>query len=619
MREAYGEDNVILANAGDTWGGATIASLSNGEYIAPIMNAVGYDVMTLGNDDIARGTEQALKVASMNDFATLSAGWVDEATGENLLDSYTTFTCGDVKVGVFGLTTDQIKPDSNHPTTSLDSAEVTESCIAALKAEGCDVIVAVTHIGYGESYEFGSITLADNYSDVDLVIDGHSHTELPEGYVGAGGALVAQTGQNGANIGVTKLYLKDGAVVGADTQLISKEEYTANYEPDAEVQALVDYYNELVDEQTSQVVGYTDEDLIGQREIVRTSETKLGDALTDAIRAYTGADVALYPSALVRTSLLQGDLTLNDYLAVFGSGADSYVVTSTGAQLKEMLTYGVNNYPEAFMAFPQVSGITFTIVTGGETNEIADLAWEDGTPIQDTDTFQLALDLLFVDNGGIYDLTGLVPVISGQTDMANVLIDYMNQPGYTTPNGSDRITVREAGSLSFSDVAESDWFYQPVMACATAGIVNGMGDGTFSPDAGVTRGQAAKMIVLATGAAAEADAISPFTDTAGNWAESYIIAAQANGLMTGMGDGTFDPNGTLTRAQLASLIVKVKGLTATDGAKAFPDVSETAWYASDVAKASAAGYVQGDDTGTYRPNDVVKRSEFAKVIASMFL
>ena len=94
MRAAYGEENVIVANAGDTWGGATIASLSNGEYIAPIMNAVPYDVMTLGNDDIGRGTEQALKVMGMNDFSTLSAGWIDAETGEHLADACAVFDCG---------------------------------------------------------------------------------------------------------------------------------------------------------------------------------------------------------------------------------------------------------------------------------------------------------------------------------------------------------------------------------------------------------------------------------------------------------------------------------------------------------------------------------------------
>jgi hypothetical protein len=199
------------------------------------------------------------------------------------------------------------------------------------------------------------------------------------------------------------------------------------------------------------------------------------------------------------------------------------------------------------------------------------------------------------------------------TDKVNAFSGVQDDPNYQE-NGTE---TPETPSITFPDVTEDDWFYTPVTACVNAGIINGMDDGTFSPNSDVTRAQAAKMIVLACGVQVDESAVSPFSDTAGNWAEAYITAAQASGLMTGMGDGTFDPDGTLTRGQLAALIVKVKGLTATDGSLTFSDVSESDWFSSDVAKASAAGYVTGDGDGTYRPLDNVKRSEFAKIVAAL--
>ena len=435
MRKAYGDENVIIANAGDTWGGATIASLSNGEYIAPIMNAAGYNVMTLGNDDIGRGTDQALKVAALNEFPTLSARWIDAETGEHLAEQYTVFQCGDIKVGVFGLTTDEVKPDSTHPTEMADFDETVTECLAALAEEGCSVIVALTHIGFGEDYTQGSMYLADNFEGIDLIIDGHSHTELPEGYEGNTGAFIVQTGQNGNNIGVSKLYLKGGKVVGADTEL------RPIYALDAQVGSVIDGYNAEIAAITSEVKGATDADLVGDREIIRTSETLLGDVVTDAIKDYTGADAALYPAALLRKTLPAGNLTLNDFLAVFGSGCDTYIVESTGAQLKEVLTWGMSKYPEQWMGFPQISGIRFTYDVGSQ--EITEFTWEDGTPIADEDTFTLAVDLLYIDNLGTYDITGIPCTISGQTDMANVIINYMAAEGYVTPEGG-RITVTGA-------------------------------------------------------------------------------------------------------------------------------------------------------------------------------
>lgn len=617
MEEEYGEENVIVANAGDTWGGATIASLSNGEYIAPIMNEVGYDVMVLGNDDIARGTAQALKVAGMNEFATLSAGWVDAETGEHLLDGTAIFDCDGVKVGVFGVTTEECKPDSSYPTEMLDTQETTEACIQELKESGCDVIVALTHLGFGEDYGFASMTIADNYADVNLIIDGHSHTELPEGYLGAAGGLVVQTGQNGANIGVSKLYLKDGQVVSADTQLIPVDEYTAEYTADAEVSALVDYYKQLVEEQTSQVIGHTDVTLVGERAVVRVSETNLGDALTDAIRDYTGANVALFPSALIRTSLNEGDLTLDNYLSVFGSGADIYIVNSTGAQLKEMLAHGLSGYPEQYMAFPQVSGICVTFAEG-EPNVVTSVTWPDGTEIADDESFTLALDLLFIDNFGVYDLADAEISVSGQTDMATMLADYMNSDQYTVPAGTGRVTLESAPVKTFPDVVEGSWYYEAVMQCAAKGIVAGYPDGTYRPNDSFTRAEAAVFAVKAAGidVSAYEDVDTVFSDVSG-WATKWIVAAYENGLAAGKGNGIFDPEAKVTREEFVTMLVTAAGIDAdsyADVACVFPDVS--GWATKYVVAAYENKLVSGYTDGTFGLGKLITRAEAASIVSA---
>ncbi|MCD8143853.1 MAG: S-layer homology domain-containing protein [Oscillospiraceae bacterium] len=617
MEEEYGEDNVIVANAGDTWGGATIASLSNGEYIAPIMNAVGYDVMVLGNDNIARGTTQALKVAAMNDFATLSAGWVDAETGENLLDGTVIFDCGGVKVGIFGLTTPEIKPDSDWPTTMLDTQETAEACIQELKDAGCDVIVALTHLGFGEDYGFASMTLADSYEDVDLVIDGHSHTELPNGYQGAAGGLVVQTGQNGENIGVTKLYLKDGQVVGTETQLISSEEYTEQYTPDAEVSALVDYYSAIIEEQTSEVIGHTDVTLVGERAVVRVSETNLGDALTDAIRDYTGADMAIFPSALIRTSLTEGDLTLNDYLSVFGSGADIYVVTSTGAQLKEMLEAGLSVYPEQYMAFPQVSGICVTFAEG-KPNTVESLTWADGTEIQDDDVFTLAIDLLFVDNFGIYDLTDIAVSVSGQTDMALMLANYMNSDSYSVPTGTGRVTLVDAVQSSFTDLTVDSWYYDAVLWAEETGITNGTTATTFSPEQDCTRAEIVTFLWRAAGSpAASDDVVNPFTDVDENtYYYQAMLWAYENHITNGTSATTFDPEAVCTRAQAVTFLWRLEGCPEGSAADSVADVDESAYYYDAVLWAVEQNITFGteystDDTSMicFSPDETCTRAQ----------
>jgi hypothetical protein len=178
----------------------------------------------------------------------------------------------------------------------------------------------------------------------------------------------------------------------------------------------------------------------------------------------------------------------------------------------------------------------------------------------------------------------------------------------------------EQPTVSFSDVKDGDWFYTAVQAAASNGIVNGYEDGSFQPNGSITRAEAAKMIVLANGLTVDENAAPTFKDVpADHWAKGYIAAAQQAGFMKGDDNGNFNADAFMTRAELAALISQTMNLTSTAGAKNFPDVPANEWYANVVALASAAGYVQGDDMGNYNPTNNVTRAEFAQVIYNIYL
>jgi 2',3'-cyclic-nucleotide 2'-phosphodiesterase (5'-nucleotidase family) len=101
--------------------------------------------------------------------------------------------------------------------------------------------------------------------------------------------------------------------------------------------------------------------LDGVRENVRTKETNLGNLTTDAMKKASGADVAFSNGGGIRASIEIGEITKKDLVTVFPFG--NYVVTKkvTGETLLQALEVGVASYPETLGAFPQVSGITFTI------------------------------------------------------------------------------------------------------------------------------------------------------------------------------------------------------------------------------------------------------------------
>lgn len=108
-------------------------------------------------------------------------------------------------------------------------------------------------------------------------------------------------------------------------------------------------------------------------------------------------------------------------------------------------------------------------------------------------------------------------------------------------------------------------------------------------------------------------AAAAFRDTAGHWAEKTLNEWQDKGFIDGCGDGSFQPDGTMTRAELAKLVNRTMGFTA-ESEISFSDVTERDWFHAEVAKAVTAGYAQGSG-GLFRPNQPVTRAEAAAMLA----
>lgn len=118
-----------------------------------------------------------------------------------------------------------------------------------------------------------------------------------------------------------------------------------------------------------------------------------------------------------------------------------------------------------------------------------------------------------------------------------------------------------ASAANYSDVASNASYADAVNLLSNLGIITGFEDGTFRPDETVTRAQAATMIVRMLGLADEVEkGETNFTDVAAdNWASGYVNVAEANGVINGMGDGTFNPEGEVTYGQIVKMIVCALG------------------------------------------------------------
>ena len=159
-------------------------------------------------------------------------------------------------------------------------------------------------------------------------------------------------------------------------------------------------------------------------------------------------------------------------------------------------------------------------------------------------------------------------------------------------------TITVKVGLSFSDVPEDAWYHDNVMDAANNGYVSGMGDGTFNPLGSTTRAQFAAMIANAMGYEADPDVESAFPDVADDyWGKAAINFCYQNEIITGYDDGTFQPEKTITRQEAAAILNNAFELAEKYGIsdELFPDDSAISTWAEDhVYAAKAAGLMKGD-------------------------
>lgn len=369
--EAQGAD-VLLLDAGDFAQGTTLVSYYEGGSAVVLMNAAGYDAISLGNHELDYGFEQLQIMAGLAQFPVLDANILDKKTGEPYFGDHTVFTFDDRKVGVFGLDTAEAQtkasPKNVKNITILDGQELyacAQQQVDELKAEGCDYIICIGHLGVDdESIGRRSVDVAANTTGIDLFIDGHSHTVM-DGGVDVNGTLITSTGCYLANIGVV---VYDGETT--DAFLESAEQYKGGY--DAAMDAFVTEHQEIVDTAYEGLFATATVDLNGEREPgVRTEETNLGDFAADAYKyaaqQYMGNEItidgAIQNGGGVRASIPAGPISMNTLYTVFPFGNTISVVRVTGAELLEALEASCYACPSALGGFPQVSGIEFTIDT----------------------------------------------------------------------------------------------------------------------------------------------------------------------------------------------------------------------------------------------------------------
>lgn len=391
---------VLVLDAGDySMGTAFSAATRETGGELHLMGKMGYDATTFGNHEfdlgpagLGKSIGAAVKagripaVLSANaSFAGSDASLSDlqNLARKGVIRPYTVIERGGLRFGIFGsLGKEALIYTSGGATTFADATESARAVVKILReTEKVDVVIALSHGGVEKGpdgrYAAGEdVQLAKDVPGIDVVISGHSHTELNEAIVVNGRTPVVQTGKESNNLGELVLALDGNKLTVTSYRLLPIDDSIMG---DRAIAKEIEQLKKSVSAAAFASRGYSvDQPLaIAPRDLPNTysdiaAGTLLANLVTDAFRVATKADIGFNANGMMRAGLLRGKtgvVTVYDVFTVapLGSGVvdptpGSTLVTGyfTGKDLKNLLEFLlIDNAAHPGEYFPRASGMRF--------------------------------------------------------------------------------------------------------------------------------------------------------------------------------------------------------------------------------------------------------------------
>lgn len=421
-------------DAGDTFHGLPDVNINRGETMVKLLNLSPVAAMAPGNHDFNYGWERMKKISRELKATVLSANIVKRDTDKNIFKPYKIFKVDGIKVGVFGLTTPDtarlVNPMCVKQIEFTNPVEAARLMVQKLKPQ-CDVIIALTHLGVDDADEFTSKRVAKEVDGIDIIIDGHSHTELPEGIV-INGTLIAQTGCYEHNLGKVEVELDGKKIISKSAKLLSKDDVkNLALAPDAKIaQTLADIKAENAN-YLNKVLTKSDRNLDWGKYTVRHDEMEIGNLVADAFRWKLKADIAVTNGGGIRAGLPSGNVTRGDVLKILPFDNQVVALEATGKIIHEMLEHAVDKYPYPAAKFLQVSGITFDFDPTQPAGQRISNIFVGDAALDESKTYSLAVTDFMAVGGDGYDMLKDLKIIkSAKLNLySDCLVEYLEKCG----------------------------------------------------------------------------------------------------------------------------------------------------------------------------------------------
>jgi len=413
-----GNDNHLVLHAGDAVQGTLYYTLFQGAADAEVMNAIGFDAMCIGNHEFDDGDEWLAGFIDQLDAPVISSN-IEVAPGNVLEGKFAPYIIKEVggqQIGIIGVTIAGKTQESSQPSDEItfnDEIGSVQAAVDELTAAGIGKIIVLSHYGYNNVQ-----TLATQVSDIDVIIDGDSHTLLgdfsPYDLADSGDYPTMATNADGDDVcivqaweyskvlgeldvtfagdvlascsGTPHLLLGDtfvredaeeneytvaGDELAAIQQAIDADDQLTITDEDPTVAAIIATYAEDVDALGETVIGEAGEDLLLSRvpgHDYYGVNLPLGSDITPVVaKAFyamdPNADIAIQNGGGVRTSVTSGDITYDTAYTLLPFANTLYEIDMYGSEIKQVMEDAIENIAQGGSTggFPYAYAIKYDV------------------------------------------------------------------------------------------------------------------------------------------------------------------------------------------------------------------------------------------------------------------
>ena len=350
--------DLLILSAGDNRSGDPINDMFEipAYPVVALMNQIGFHATVIGNHEYDSNQDGLARLINLSTFSTLCANMEPDPKWKMHVKPYQVFDCGGISVGVIGITAlGSMGIPESHPArlTDIKFMDPLETIRKyQFLREKCDVILLLSHLGFETDVKFSA-----ELPWVDIIIGGHSHTQLDGGEM-HNGILITQNGKSIPYATHSTLVLQGGKIVEKKAERIAVKGMPGENKTVAE---LVRYFSE----------NPVFKRVLAVAETPFENREELGCMVCDAYLAETGADISYQNAGGVRIeNHPAGDMTMGDVMKMDPFQNDLVELHVTGKELAEML---ISCYDNDKQRFPYVSGITCDIVIDPATQKIKKL------------------------------------------------------------------------------------------------------------------------------------------------------------------------------------------------------------------------------------------------------